>query len=318
MTRSSRRSLLCAVGAFALAGCGGGTPEPVTVSTAAVTTAPPPKPRNADTIATAVVGGRVGTLFHVARAKGHASMAKLKALGPVKSATEGLGLDLERDVERSFAAAPSVQERKQVALVIEHKLSEAAAKGALDRKVAQETAGKTAGAGLIEGLGFPAARVTIEGELRAVGLVEPSVAVVLPLDKASDLAKFRGTGGLPEPKGADHVEMAAREPSSSLAGTNIPPVPATISEGTGGIILTPDGGASVKVRAASTNEAQAEKDAAALTKSVDDASSVGIGFLRVRMLKPVPFRAEGKEVKAELVLTANELDFYLTQAASRL
>jgi hypothetical protein len=306
------------MGAFALAGCGGATPELATASTAVVT---PPKPRNADTIATTVVGGRVGTLFHVARAKGHASMGKLKALGPVKSATEGLGLDLERDVERSFAAAPSVEDRKHVALVIEHKLSEAAAKAALDRKVAQETAGKAAGAttaGLIEGLGFPAARVTIEGELRAVGLVEPSVAVVLPLDKASDLAKFRGTGGLPEPKGADHVEMVAREPSSSLAGPNIPPVPATISEGTGGIVLTPDGGASVKVRAASTSEAQAAKDAAALTKSVDDASSVGIGFLRVRVLKPVPFRAEGKEVKAELVLTANELDFYLTQAASRL
>ena len=74
------------------------------------------------------------------------------------------------------------------------------------------------------------------------------------------------------------------------------------------ITLTSDGGADVALRAQSTDDVQAKADAAVMTAAVEDATSMKISIVRVQLFKPVPFRAEGADVKADVHLTAAEID----------
>ena len=56
---------------------------------------------------------------------------------------------------------------------------------------------------------------------------------------------------------------------------------------------------------------QASADAAALTQAVDEATSVKVAFVRLRVFRSIPFAAQGAEVSSKVHLSAGEIDTLL-------
>ena len=61
----------------------------------------------------------------------------------------------------------------------------------------------------------------------------------------------------------------------------MPRYPRTVSSSHTDIVLTPDGGADLEIRAQSTDPMQAQRDAATLTQRFSDAASVKVAILRI-------------------------------------
>jgi hypothetical protein len=103
------------------------------------------------------------------------------------------------------------------------------------------------------------------------------------------------------------VVAQAIDPSDSLNAGRMPPIPETISNTTARVRLLADGGANVSIEGQSTSPEQAEQDAATLTKSIDDATSVKVSVVRIRMFEPVKFHADGSNIKANRALSKSDL-----------
>jgi hypothetical protein len=266
--------------------------------------APRPKPRNAGAIAEKIVGSKLSALVYAERARDHAISDKIAALELWQPFLEGTGIDPKRDLDRAFIASTGATRRDTVVVVAQHSVPPDRIKTSLDTLIARSD---PPGA-WITGAAVPTARVTLKGHTRAVAIIEPSFIVVLPEPLAAEAARFKGTGGFPDPQGPEVLVATAIDPSQTLKVSRAPPIPATISRASAKVTLADDGGADIAVQAQSTTEAQAALDAAALTEAVDNATSVKISILRVRLFKPVPFREEGSQVKTDIHLTPDEID----------
>jgi hypothetical protein len=265
--------------------------------------APRPKPRNAAELARAIVGAKVVTLAYVDRVRGHRLAEKIAALDDVRGALEGTGLDPIRDVDRACIASTGIHRDDRAVVVAQHKLTDAQLRSALDVLIARSSP-----PGAWIDVGVPAAKVTVRGHTRVVALVEPGFVAVVPEALAQEAKRFIGTGGFPDPKGQEATVSWVEDPSQTLRAEHAPNIPSTVRAARIETRLTPDGGADVLVEGQSTDDAQAASDAAALTAEVERATSIKISFVRVRLFKPVPFRAEGSLVKAEVHLTSDEID----------
>src|SRR5688572_28302181 len=95
--------------ALATGACGGATPEAAAPGAAVAAEAPKPKPRNAQDIARAVIGGRVDVLVFADRVRAHPVGPKLAALDAWRPVLEGTGIDPQKDLERAFVTAPSAR-----------------------------------------------------------------------------------------------------------------------------------------------------------------------------------------------------------------
>ncbi len=305
-----RRLILGFVATLALGvsafGCGGSEPVPVAA------TPPPPKARNAAEIATSIVHGEVGAMIYVERLRGHPLAGKIASLDVIRPYLEGTGLEPERDLSRAFVAAPAANRGDETIVVAEHRLTNDQLRTALEGLIAQ---GKVDGEWM-EGTSVPLARVRAKGQTRAVGLIEPNFVVVMPAAHAMEATRFVGTGGFPDPTGSEVAVASAREPARTLRGPHVPAWPPTIASASAKITLAEDGGMDVAVDAPSTDPQQAAADAEAVARAVDNATSVKIAFVRVRVFKQIPFYAEGSEVKSKLHLTPGELDTLFSAAAA--
>lgn len=281
-----------------LASCGGDqtTPE---------TPAPPaPKPRNAAEIARSIAGAKVGVLVYAERARNHPVSAKVAALNVWQPMLEGTGIDPQRDLERAYVAAPSVRSGDKVVAVAQHSLPPERIQAAVETMI-----GKSDPPGAwIEGAKVPSARVTVKGQTRVVAIVEPSFLVILPEAKASEAARFAGTGGFKDPEGPEAAVLTAVDPSETLRAPHAPRVPPTIKSARATVTLRDDGGADVVSSGQSVSPEQAKEDAEALTESVDEATSIKVAILRIRLFGPVKFTSEGDQVKSTVRLSADDID----------
>ena len=140
------------------------------------------------------------------------------------------------------------------------------------------------------------------------------MVVILPEPLAGQASRFVGTGGFPDPDTLDAVVITALDPSRSLAAAGVPRVPATIREAVGRVFLAPDGGVDIAATGESTDPVQAGNDASYLTDVIDKATSLNLGFVKIRLFSPVKVRPEGAQVKGDLHLTQAEIDRLLTIA----
>jgi hypothetical protein len=294
-----------AILALAALGCGGGPSVPGLAIEA-------PRPRDAAVIASELVHGKTSILMFPRRAAGHALPAKVLHLGRLASSFQELGLDPTRDVDRAFLASPALARGGEEIVVVEHALSEARVRAVIDQLIHKS---QPPGAWR-EQLGVPAAAVQVRGETRIVAMATPTLLVVVPEKLASAVARFASTGGLPDPTGTELAVLQAIDPAQTLAQRHLPRLPTTLRSARATLVLRPDGGAAVDVDAVSTNAAQAARDAAELSKTVDRATSVKIAILRVRFFEPIVFRSEGEHVRARVVLTQSEIDRLLGMAAA--
>lgn len=296
MNRRLGAALALALGCLS---CGPGAPEAIAPSSALCAL----RPRDAAELAVRLVGGKVGVLVYAERVRGTSLAPKLAALEVWRTLLDGTGIDPQRDIDRAFATMPSATAHERV-LVAQHSLSEARVRTAIDVLVAKS---KPTGAWL-DGIGVPAAFVTVRGERVVVALPTPTLIVVLPEARARDAMLFAGSGGFPEPEGAEAAIATAIDPAKTLRAPHVPAIPSTIGAGRAVVTLAGDGGADVSVDASSASAAQARVDAETLTRSVDEATTLRISILSVRVVQPVVFRAEGDHVRADIHLAPTDLD----------
>jgi hypothetical protein len=294
---------LCAAALVALAGCGG--------APAAAPEAAAPRPRNAAAIAQAIVSGRTSVLLYAERARAHPITPKLLGLEVFRGLLDNTGIDPQKDLSRAFVTAPDVAHPGEELAVLEHTVDDARLHAAIDALIGRST---PSGAWL-DGTTVPEARVVIRGQTRVLALPAPGILLILPESRAADAARFEGTGGFPDPTGDEAAVATAIDPSQTLRAQRVPAIPASLRTAEARVVLRSDGGARLALDAVSTSTAQAAEDAGTLADAVDQATSVKLGFFTVRAFKQVPFRAEGDHVKAELDLSAGELDMLVGLAA---
>jgi hypothetical protein len=234
----------------------------------------------------------------------------LRALNPLRAELELAGIDPTKDVVAAYVASTGVTTSDLVAVIVQHKLDEQRVHAGVDMLVARS---QPLGAWL-DGFSVPTARVTVRGQTRVVAIVDPSFLAVLPESLAAQASRFVGTGGFPDPEGPEAVIATADDPSRSLAGSHAPHVPSTLRSAVARLRLADDGGVDVASTADSTDPVQAGTDAQALTTSIDRATSLNLGIVKVRLFAPVVFRAEGSQVKSDVHLSESELDRLLTLA----
>lgn len=310
MTRRSRSVVLLLalvaspLASFALAGCAS-QEQPLEAA------APPaPRPKNAAEIARSIVNARIGVMVWAERLRGHPLEVRVRALNPLRAMLEGTGIDATGDVVAAYVASTGATRDDLAVAIVQHKLDEQQTRQGLHMMIARS---QPPGA-WIEAASVPSARVTVKGQTRVVSIVEDGFLAILPESLASQAGRFEGTGGFPDPEGPEAVVATALDPSRSLAGSQAPPVPPTIRSSVARLRLAADGGVDVSATGESADPAQASADAAALTSSIDRATSLNLGIVKVRLFAPVVFRAEGSQVKSDVHLTQAEIDRLLTLA----
>jgi hypothetical protein len=250
------------------------------------------------------VGAKVGVLVYAERARNHPVGAKAAALNVWQPVLEGTGIDPQRDLDRAYVAAPSVRSGDKVIAVAQHSLPPERIQAAVEALI-----GKSKPPGeWIEDAKVPSARVTVQGQKRVVAIVDESFLVILPEAYARDAGRFAGTGGFADPEGPEAAVLTAADPSETLRAPRAPRIPATVKSARATVTLRDDGGADVASTAQSVSPEQAKEDAAALTEAVDDAMSIKVSIIRLRLFGPVKFEPEGDQVKSKVRLTADEID----------
>jgi hypothetical protein len=313
--RPTRRAFLAiAVSSAAALGCGGAAPPPPDVVSAPVPALPPPapKPKNAHLLAQAISGGKTTALLHVDRLRAHPAGPRIAELPAFRDLFEGTGVDPIRDLDRAFVTATATNDEAHVIAVGEHNLDETRLARAMEELIAKsDPPGEW-----VQNLGVRAARVTIERRTRIVALPTPKLLVVLPEAHAAQAAGFADSGGLPEPTGAETLVATAIEPHKTLKMPKRFAVPATIQRGEARLVLEPGGGATVEANAVSTDPAQAKRDAAEMTDKIENATTLKVSVVKVRVFKPIEFVAEGSNVKSKVALSKDEVERLLGLAAT--
>jgi hypothetical protein len=272
--------------------------------------APPPKPKNAVDIARSMVNARVGVMVWADRLHGQPIEMRLHGLNPLRPMLEGTGIDATRDVVAAYIASTGITTNDVAVAIVQHRIDAARLQTGLETVMARSVPRGE----WITGAVVPSARVTVRGQTRVVAVVDPEFFAVLPEGIAGQASRFVGTGGFVDPVGPDVVVATALDPSRSLAATRVPPIPRTIRSVEAHVWLASDGGLDINAVGESTDPPQASADASALTRDIDNATSINLGILKVRLFQQVVFHPEGQQVKTHVHLTPAEIDRLLALA----
>lgn len=270
----------------------------------------PAKPKDAADIAVRVIEGKVGALVHVERVRHHPSATKLLQLGAVRDLLEGTDFDPLRDVERVFVAGPSAADPRAIVFA-EHSLApERIPQIVRDMVNKSEPKGEVLTAG-------PEWRVRVQKKGRGgiVAFIPPRFVVMVPEDLIASIDAFDATGGLPGPTGDEAAKVFAVDPSRTLRAKGVPAIPPTVSSLSSDVFVDKDGSITLDVVGQSTTES-ASDDAEDLTRSIDDATSVGLGFVRLRAFRPLVFRPSGDRIVSHHELSPSEVSMITSFAAS--
>lgn len=272
--------------------------------------APPTKPKNAVEIARSIVNARVGVMVWPSRLQGHAIEKRLHGLNPLRPMLEGTGIDATRDVVAAYVASTGITSNDIALAIVQHKVDPARLQAGLETVMSRSVPQGQ----WLAGASVPSARVTVRGQTRVVAIVDPEFIVVLPEGIAAQASRFVGTGGFVDSVGPDFAVATALDPSRSLSAAHAPPIPPTIRSAEAHLWITADEGVDITSVAESTDPAQAQADAEALTKAIDNATSINLGILKVRMFQQVVFHPEGSQLKSHVHLTHAEVDRLITLA----
>jgi len=273
---------------------------------------PPSKPKNAVDIARSIVNARVGLMVWAEKLHGQPVEVRLQALNPLRPMLEGTGIDVTRDVVAAYVASTGVTSNDVAVAIVQHKVDAVRLQSGLETVMARSVPRGQ----WIVGAEVPSARVTVRGQTRVVAVVDQEFLVVLPEGIAGQASRFVGTGGFVDPVGPDVAVGTALDPSRSLSAAQAPPIPPTIRSTEAHVWLASDKGIDIHAVGESTDPTQASADAAALTTSIDNATSINLGILRVRLFQQIVFRSEGQQVKSDVHLTPSEIDRLATLAES--
>jgi hypothetical protein len=306
-----RRQLLEAWIASTLAAGCGSAPAGDGATPAVASPVQPERPRDAAKIAVDLVGGKVNALVFVDRVRVHPVGPRLISLGPARALLAGTSVDPLRDLERVFVTAPSTSDRRAI-MFAEHKLDDARIQQAMMDLVQKSD---PPGA-VVPGAPYPTVKVQRRGRGGLVSFIPPHFVVALPEEMMASLAAFATTGGLPGPEGVEAARFSALDPSTTLRGRGVPAIPPSISAVQGIATLRGDGGISVDAVGPSASPTQAADDADYLTDAIERATTVTLGFVKIRVIKPIEFVAKDDNVEAHVDMSRAEIEQLLGLAES--
>ncbi|MBK6513152.1 MAG: hypothetical protein IPM79_07050 [Polyangiaceae bacterium] len=288
-----------------LAACGSSQPEAKSAEAEAS------RPRDAAKIAQQVIGGKYGALVHVNRARGNPSAAKFLQVGLVKELLEGTSFEPLNDIERVFVTGVSASDPRAVVFAEHNLTQQRIPQVVVDLVNKSEPKGQVLMAGPYEWR----VKVQKKGRGGVLAFIPPRYLVLVPEDLVGSLDAFEQTGGLPLPTGEEVAKFSAEDPSNTLRAKFAPTIPPTVSNLAGDVFLKPDGGVNIQAIGQST-ATTAQQDAADLTKSVDDATSMNLGKIKIRAFKAPVFVPEGDRIVTQHDLSQGEVETIMSVAAS--
>ena len=98
----------------------------------------------------------------------------------------------------------------------------------------------------------------------------------------------------------------------------MPPLPPTLQQGWATVELLPAGDAMLALDGVSTDPAQAKLDADELSRITEEATTVKIAIVRVRVAQPIKFHARGNRIQGKRRVTLGELQMLLGHLSSRM
>jgi hypothetical protein len=257
--------------------------------------------RDAAEIARRIVDARVSGTYRSAGARSSAAARLGRSVYGIGYLLDAAGLDVQSDVDCIYAAAPTV-DSYEAAHVIEHSIDDVRMRQAFDAVLEASTRP----AELYHDLGFPAADIRLGGHDRFVALPAPGLLVQLPPGEVLGAIQFVGSGGMPPPEGKEVVVLFGEEPALTVPSLPWPP---SLRQAT--IVAEADklGGARVTFEAESSDAAQAAIDAENMTRDAEDATTIDLWFVKLRVLGPFLFRSAGARVRGEIRLNRDELEW---------
>lgn len=289
---------------------------PVAGGEAEATAPPAPRSRDALDVAVRLVSARTGTLVHVESLRGNPLGPQLAGWFPFRGALEAAGIDLVQDFDRVLLVGRDPRQWYGASVFEHHIPREKLEKFATAALEASNPPGQRLKEGDIDGIHV---NVTAEYKGRVghsageIWLPTPTLIVVLPPD-VRGVAAFTGSGGLPLPTKGEGISAWAFEPSSAFANPRVT-IPDSISRIDAWAFPKPGGSVHVEMRGQSSGEDQAIDDARQLTREIDQATSIKVGPMVVRVFQVPPLRAEEDEVVGEIDVTRAQLDQLLAVAS---
>ncbi|NUP11761.1 MAG: hypothetical protein HOW73_37415 [Polyangiaceae bacterium] len=260
-----------------------------------------------------IVAGRCGALIHVERVRDW--VGRLDVMQAVQWAPllEDTGIDPLRDVQRAYVTAKSLDDVAGCALVLDLAVDDDdridAALRLLAARDCSETEGdKTPPPAIVTATNGRVVRTCIAGEKYVVTRASRKTIVALPEADAPAIVSFFGCKELPAPRDGEALDLFAYEPSKTLDATIT--WPESLVEARASVELA-GGAAAIEFVGKSTSEGQAERDAADLTRQVNDLCGVDLVLFKMPIFNAVSFHARGSDIEMATRFSRTEVDIIL-------
>ncbi|MCC6216041.1 MAG: hypothetical protein IT376_14340 [Polyangiaceae bacterium] len=221
---------------------------------------------------------------------------------------EGSGLDPVQDLDRILIAGPQLRVSSHVVAVVQHRLTDARARQAIDGLVRRDPARSR----WLEG-STPVAEIWADRAARVVALPSPKLLVIAPPALRKQAAAVRGR--FPAGEAGVVLTTYVAEPWKAFQGIPFE-IPRTVSWVRMKVVLEADGGATAVVEAADADEASARANARDLERRLDALLQVrGVMSLlaggRTRLLERPSFVSRGDRIHGEVRATPDQLSYLL-------
>lgn len=218
------------------------------------------------------------------------------------------GLDPVRDIDRVLIVGPQLRRTGDVVAVIQHHLGKDKMYSAIDGLVQRD---RVSGEWLPDKK-VPVARASADRAERYFVLASDRVVVVTP-KSALEAAEKLGKAKLPALPGSQIATAYIATPHRAFIGMPVR-VPQSILWARARVMPLEDGGAQIDIEAEDASPEQAAADAAELERQISAATQLDLGLLGsligarpTRFVERIQFRAEGKKIVGELVLTQKQI-----------
>lgn len=227
------------------------------------------------------------------------------------------GVDPIKDIDQIYIVGPQLRNSSNVVAILRHHLPAAKMHAAIDSLVRSDKQG-----GEWLDAGVPVASAHADGAERRFVIANAQTVVVTPPSAFAAAAAAGKQLTLRPSKGPEAALIYLATPWRAFLGLPIK-VPESIRWARIRITPTADGGASAEIEAEDENADAASEDAAYLTRTANALSQLNLGFLGSllgqsshRFIEHVGFTSEGKMIRGNASITADQLQMALDMAGA--
>lgn len=275
---------------------------------------------------------RIGLTLEMSRIRNHALGARfarmLPALPQWRDFFDGTGLSPVRDIDRFFLAGPSLRTSGEVLVAFSHHAGVDKMRTAVDKLIEKSKQRGQRGEWTKLSNNRPAAFVYADRAPRLIGLSTDKLAIVVPPRLEKQLGKL-GLKSVPKPEGGAALVASIRDPQRSFRTLGVK-VPASLKEVRVQLLPLSGGRARVRMDATDTSAQTAQASARRLEEDVNAALGLvtslsgmlgQLGFGRLGKgsdLPRVEFRTRGKDIYADVTLSAAQVNFIIDRVERQL